>query len=131
MKTDRASFRTAYGITYTDEDLAVEGANRFGGYRLFYGLKLPATTTSTFESELTFDGSFDTADDVRADWLNGISVALNSNLALKSSVRLLFRNLPALQVLQLRSPGGVAIGTVDTPKDKVDTNLTTSLVITF
>jgi hypothetical protein len=32
-KTDRMSFRTAYGITYTDEDLAVEGANRFAGYR--------------------------------------------------------------------------------------------------
>jgi len=34
-------------------------------------------------------------------------------------------------VLQLQSPAGVALGTVDVPKDTVDTNITTSLVITF
>ena len=130
-KTDRASFRTAYGVTYTDEDLSVEGARRFGGYRLYYGLKAPVAAASAFESELTFDGSFDTGDDVRTDWLNGISVAMNSKLALKSSVRMLFRNLPALEILQLQSPGAIAIGTVEVPKEKVDTNITTSLVITF
>jgi hypothetical protein len=130
-KTDRMTFRTAYGVTYTDEDLAVEGDRHFGGYRLYYGLKAPVAAASSFESELTFDGSFDTADDVRTDWLNGISVAINTKLALKSSVRLLFRNLPALEVLQLQSPAGVALGTVDVPKDTVDTNITTSLVITF
>jgi len=130
-KTDRMSFRTAYGVTYTDEDLAVEGDRHFAGYRLYYGLKAPVAAASAFESELTFDGSFDTSDDVRTDWLNGISVAINSKLALKSSVRMLFRNLPALEILQLQSQGASAIGTVEVPKDKVDTNITTSLVITF
>src|SRR3954471_14407371 len=38
-KADRATFRTAYGISYTDEQLVVEGANRFAGYRLAYMLK--------------------------------------------------------------------------------------------
>ena len=130
-KTDRMSFRTAYGLTYTDEDLAVEGDRHFAGYRLYYGLKAPVAAASAFESELTFDGSFDESDDVRTDWLNGISVAMNSKLALKSSVRMLFRNLPALEVLQLQSPGGAALGTVDAAKDKVDLNITTSRVITF
>jgi putative salt-induced outer membrane protein YdiY len=130
-KTDRLSFRTAYGISYTDEDLVVEGANRFAGYRLYYGLKAPLAATSNLESELTTDGSFETGDDIRADWLNGVSVAINSKMALKSSVRLLFRNLPALETIDLRTPAGSVVGTVDVAKKRVDTNLTTSLVITF
>lgn len=130
-KTDRLTFRTAYGVSVTDEHLVVEGANRFGGYRLFYGLKTLLAAATTFDSELTTDGSFNTGDDIRADWLNGISVAINTRMALKSSVRILFRNLPALEALELRSPLGMVVGTVDVPKDRVDTNLTTSLVITF
>jgi hypothetical protein len=130
-KTDRSIFRTAYGISYTDEDLVVEGPNRFAGYRLAYLLKAPVSATSAFESELTADASFDTAEDVRLDWLNGISVAINTRMALKSSVRVLFRNVPALEALQLRTAGGLPIGIVDVPKEKVDTNITTSLVVTF
>jgi hypothetical protein len=130
-KTDRLTFRTGYGISYTDEDLVVEGANRFAGYRLSYTLKAAVAATSAVESELTTDGSFDTGDDIRFDWLNGITVAINSRVALKSSVRVLFRNVPALETLVLQTPDGVAIGTVDVAKDKIDTNITTSLVITF
>ncbi|HEX6976271.1 MAG TPA: DUF481 domain-containing protein [Vicinamibacterales bacterium] len=131
QKTDRLTFRTAYGISFTDEDLVVEGANRFAGYRLYYGLKSLVTKTTRIESELTTDGSFDKSDDIRFDWLNGVSVAMNSRMALKSSVRVLYRNLPALEVLDLRTPAGVSVGSVEVPKRKVDTNLTTSLVITF
>ena len=130
-KTDRLTFRTAYGISYTDEDLVVEGANRFAGYRLSYGLKSQVTTTTRFESDLTADGSFETGDDIRFDWLNAVGVAMNSRVALKSSVRVLFRNLPALEVLPLRTPEGIVVGSVEVPKGTVDTNLTTSLVITF
>jgi hypothetical protein len=131
-KTDRLTFRTAYGFSYTDEDLVVEGENRFGGYRLSYSLKSMFTATARLESELTADGSFDTADDIRLDWLNGVSVAINSRMALKSSVRVLFRNLPALEVLALRSStDGPVVGQVEVLKGRVDTNLTTSLVITF
>ena len=109
----------------------VVGALVFGGYRLFYGLRTLVAEGTTFDSELTTDGSFNTGDDIRADWLNGVGVAINSRMALKSSVRILFRNLPALEALDLLTPLGIVVGTVDVPKDKVDTNLTTSLVITF
>jgi hypothetical protein len=130
-KSDRLTFRTAYGISYTDEDLVVEGSRHFGGYRLGYSLKGKPTTTTGVESELTFDGSFDEGDDIRTDWLNGLTVAMNSRMALKAGIRLLFRNEPALETLELRTPAGVVIGGVDVFKKKVDTNLTTSLVITF
>ena len=130
-KTDKGQFRTAYGVTYTDEDLAIEGDNRFAGYRLYYGLKAPVTTSSTFESELTTDGNFDTGDDIRMDSLNSFGVSLNSKMALKSSLRMLFRNLPALELLQLQSPAASPLGTVEVAKDQLDTAFTTSLVITF
>lgn len=130
-KGDRQLFRTAYGISYTDEDLVVEGANRFGGYRLAYNLKAPLASATDFQSDLTTDGSFATAEDVRADWLNAVTVAINAKLALKSSVRVLFRNVPALETLELRTPAGAVVGTADIAKKKVDTNITTSLVITF
>jgi len=130
-KTDRGVFRTAYGITYTDEELALEGDHRFAGYRLYYGLKAPVAAVSTFESELTTDGSFDRSDDIRSDWLNSIGVTLNSKMALKSSIRMLFRNLPALEILQLQSSAALPLGTVEAPKEKLDTAITTSLVITF
>jgi hypothetical protein len=130
-KTDRVTFRTSYGISSTYEDLEVEGTNRFAGYRLGYALKTAIAAASTFDSELTTDGSFDASDDIRADLLNGISVAINSRLALKTSFRMLFRNLPALEALDLRTPAGVVVGTVDVPKKEVDTTLTTSLVMTF
>jgi hypothetical protein len=131
-KTDRATFRTAYGVTFTDEDLVVEGPHRFGGYRLNYGLKLPVSVASLIESELTADGSFDEGDDIRADWLNSFTVAMNANIALKSGVRLLFRNKPALEILELRNAvAGGPVGAVEVPKDKVDTNISTSLVISF
>lgn len=128
----RFRFRTSYGVSYTDEDLDLEGARRFAGYRLFYGTKATIVEGTTIESELTADGSFDTAADVRADWLNGVSVSINSNLALKASVRLLFRNQPAFEALDLETPIlGVVVGTVDVPKEKLDTTFTTSLVVTF
>jgi uncharacterized protein DUF481 len=130
-KDDRLTFRTAYGLSYTEEDLVVEGSNRFAGYRLGYGLKAALTPTTKFESDYTFDGSFDDGDDVRFDWLNGVSVAINTRLALKSSVRMLFRNVPALETLDLFTPDRVLVGSVNVEKRKVDTNFTASLVITF
>jgi hypothetical protein len=60
-----------------------------------------------------------------------VSVAVNSRVALKAGIRMLFRNLPALETLSLETPNGINVGTVDVPKEKVDLNFTTSLVITF
>lgn len=130
-ESEALTFRTSYGIAFTDEDLVIEGSRRFAGYRLFYGLKAQPRPVLGVESELTADGSFEESGDVRADWLNGVSVAINSRVALKSSVRLLFRNEPALESLVLRSPQGVPIGTIDVAKEKFDTNVTTSLGISF
>lgn len=128
---DALTFRTSYGVSFTDERLTLEGINRFAGFRLFYGLRMLATVSTAVESELTTDGSFRDANDVRLDWLNAATVAVSSRIALKASVRLLFRNLPALETIGFQSSSGSMIGSIDVPKNKLDVNATTSLVLTF
>jgi hypothetical protein len=124
--------RTTYGANYTNEELDLEGASNFGGYRLFYRLEAGVTEGTGIESELTFDGSFETADDLRLDALNGVSVAISDTIALKASVRLNYRNIPALEDIDLELPiGGIVIGEVVVPKKKLDSTLATSLVISF
>ncbi len=129
---DALRFRTEYGVSVTSEALELEGADAFGGYRLAYALNAGVTRTLTVDSELTFDGSFDQRDDIRSDWLNGVTVSLSARIALRSSIRLLFRNRPALEAINLVTPSRDAvIGTVEIPKGKLDTSFTTSLVINF
>ena len=129
---DGLRFRTEYGVSVTSEALDIEGADAFGGYRLAYALNAGVTRTLTVDSELTFDGSFDRRDDIRSDWLNGVTVSLSARIALRSSIRLLFRNRPALEAINLVTPPRDAvIGTVEIPKGKLDTSFTTSLVINF
>lgn len=129
---DGLRFRTEYGVSVTSEALDLEGADAFGGYRLAYALNAGVTRTLTVDSELTFDGSFDRRDDIRSDWLNGVTVSLSARIALRSSLRLLFRNRPALEAINLVTPPRDAvIGTVEIPKRKLDTSFTTSLVINF
>jgi hypothetical protein len=129
---DGLMFRTSYGANYTNEELDLEGQNNFGGYRLFYRLEAGVTEGTNIESELTFDGSFETADDLRLDALNGVSVAVTDTIALKASLRLSYRNIPALEDIDLELPfGGIVIGEVVVPKKKLDSTFATSLVLNF
>ena len=132
IESDRLVFRTTYGATYVNEDLDLEGVNNFVGYRLFYRLEAGLTESTSIESELTFDGSFQRGDDLRFDAYNGVTVAMTDTIALKASVRLNYRNIPALEDIDLEDPDfGVVIGEVIVPKDKLDSTFSTSLVINF
>ena len=128
---ERLVLRTGYGVSFTNEDLDLEGVRNFAGYRAFYRLHAVVTGSSEIESELTLDGSVETAADIRLDALNGITVAINDEIALKASLRLLYRNLPALEDIDLEDPSGLVISTVVIPKAKLDTAFVISLVINF
>lgn len=130
--SDQLVFRTTYGVNYTHEDLDIEGVNNFAGYRLMYRLEAGLTESTALESELTFDGSFEVGDDIRLDSFNGVTVAITNTIALKASLRLLFRNLPALEDIDLEDPDtGAVIGAVIIPKERLDSSFATSLVISF
>jgi len=128
---DGLAFRTGYGISYTTEELALDGASSYAGYQLFYELEMKATDSTSIESNLTFDGSVKTGSNYRFNWLNGVGVAISDTIALKASLRLVYRNDPALEEIDLEAPDGAVIGSVIVAKKKLDSAFTTSLVINF
>ena len=81
-------------------------------------LKAPRRRHDYLRQRVDRRRSFNTGKDIRADWLTGVGVAINSRLALKSSVRLLFRKLPALEAPELRTPPRVNVGTVGLPRTR-------------
>ncbi len=130
-KRDAFTFLTGYGVSYTAESQTLEGASGFAGYQFFYELNMKPTDTTNIESSMTFDGSLETGSNFRFDWLNAVSVNISDKIALKASVRLVYRNDPALEEIDLENDLGIVIGEIVLPKKKLDTALTTALVISF
>lgn len=130
-KRESLTFLTGYGVSYTAESLTLEGTSDFAGYQLFYDLKMKPTDTTNVESNMTFDGSMEAGSNFRFDWLNGVSVNISEKIALKASVRFVYRNDPALEGIDLENDLGIVIGEVIVPKKKLDTAFTTALVISF
>ncbi|HSA96520.1 MAG TPA: hypothetical protein VLJ16_10730, partial [Acidobacteriota bacterium] len=79
-----------------------------------------------------FDENLQEMRDWRFDWVNSVTASISRSLALKLSLRMLYTNVPALQMLPLFDDLGEPTGlTVPYPLKKLDTFLTTSIVINF
>jgi len=135
VDSESTRFSTDYALTYTFEENVVDTpgqSSNFPGLRLAYDFTWILTASTTFESTLTGDFNLDNTDDIRLDWKNGLPIAISSVLALKPSIRLLWRNDPALEAVPLfDAPGGTQTGTVLTPLEKLDTYLNVALVFKF
>jgi hypothetical protein len=129
-----ARLKTDYGVTYTiQRDVADDPGkkNSFAGLRVAIEGVKDVTETATFASNLTLDENLQETDDVRADFTNSLRVAINSNLALKTSFEMIVDNVPALVKVPLTG-ADVPTGTkVLTPLDKFDSAFTVALVIGF
>lgn len=121
------------GGTYTiqkDVDPAPGADEGFGGVQFSVDATRSISASTDYETILVLDQNLENTDDTRADWINSLSVTLSENLALKTSVQILFDNQPALIGVPLFDTGGTPTGTeVLTPGDKVDNILTLTLVI--
>jgi hypothetical protein len=84
----------------------------FPGVRAGWEYWRRATATTEFESVLIADLNLDESEDVRADLTNSLNVAISSVLALKPSLQLLWRNLPAFVDVDVETPGGTPTGEV-------------------
>ena len=130
---DSGRFKTDVGATYTiqkDVDPAPGADDAFGGVRLTVDAARQLSASSIFESLLIVDENVEETEDLRADWINSVSVSLSESLALKTSLQLLYDKLPSLLGVPLFDGLGVPTGTnVLTPGDKVDSILTLTLVI--
>ena len=78
------------------------------------------------------DENLNDTDDLRGDFTNALSVAINDHLALRTSLQLLWDNQPSLAGVPLEQPLGTPTGeTVLVPLDKLDTVISVALVANF
>jgi len=134
LTDELTDFRARLGLTYTNNQEVVPNPDlqdNFAGGRLSWTLKRRLTDTAELVHDLVLDENLNQTEDFRADASLGLSVAISSRFALKVNYRLLYRNLPALQELPLRDPGGLDLGSVSVPLRKVDQGLGVSLVFNF
>lgn len=133
-ESEERSLRTAYGLTHTLQQDVVpdpEWSDRFLGARVSCEFRLQVTDNSDWRSDLVLDGNGDDPSDVRADWTNSLSVAMNEHLGLRTSVRATFDNRPALASVPLSTLQGEPAGEVLVPRKELDRVVTVALVVSF
>jgi putative salt-induced outer membrane protein YdiY len=131
VNNDRTSFRSAIGITYTDEQYTVpDGADgSFVGARIGWDFSQTLGSTTTFTHTLIGDQSLEDGAQRRFDAQFGVRVAMSSRLGLKVNWRVLYNNLPPSTEVPLYTPGGIDTGlSVLVPYKKTDQGLSVSLV---
>jgi len=155
---DDLTFRTSYGLSYTDRQEEFEDPEReeqFVGVRLTSDFKDKWGASTTYDNDLTFNISVKDYQDYNIDWTQGVSVSMGKHLALKVSLQFLYSGEPALEEVDviarviLVDPDGIPgngdefFETVETGgieittgqdtlrKEPLDTTVRTSLQITF
>lgn len=131
--TDTFKLKTDLGLTYTKEEALVgAGDTDFLGLRLGYDLTRTLTATTTWTSVLLIDGNFDDTGDLRADFTNGLAVAMTERLALKATLQLLYDAEPLfVRVPVDLPPGSAAPAFADVQLDELDSILGVALVVSF
>lgn len=128
-------FKTTYGVTYTVQDDVIDDPSTpdsFLGFRLGAQLTQQITETTNFESLAVLDDNFSELEDLRLDWTNSLIIDISDALAFKTSLQLLFDNLPSLTQVPLEQPLGTPTGEfVLAPLSKLDTQFTIALVANF
>jgi putative salt-induced outer membrane protein YdiY len=133
VQSEAARLKADVGLTYTiqkDVDPRPDANEGFGGWRVSVDGMRAVSPNAQLNSELVLNNSFEDPDDVRADWLSSLSVSINQRLALKTSLQLLWDNVPAQLSVPLETPDRVPTGVnVLTPSAKLDSVVTVTLVI--
>ncbi|MDX1395143.1 MAG: DUF481 domain-containing protein [Gemmatimonadota bacterium] len=135
LEDDFTLFKTTYGVTYTVQDDVIEDPatpDSFLGFRIGGQFTQQITETTDFESLAVLDDNFAELEDLRLDWTNSLIIDISDALAFKTSLQLLFDNLPSLTQVPLEQPLGTPTGEfVLAPLSKLDTQFTIALVASF
>lgn len=133
VDTDNTKLKIDFGGTYVVQKDVVPVPGRDEG---FAGLRFTAdwlqklSGNTDFTSTLILDQNLNDTDDVRANWLNALSIAMSDALSLRTSYQILWDNQPALTTVPLFDAGGVPVGSsVLAPLDELDTFFTLALVL--
>ena len=132
---DAGHFKTDVGATYTIEKNVdpVPGKDEgFGGVRFSVDAMRALSSSANFASVLIVDENLQDTEDVRADWINSLTLSLSESLSFKTSLQLLYDRQPALLTVPLVDGSGVPTGSNGvTPGKTVDNILTFTLVVTL
>ncbi len=132
IEKPRTQIKTSAGVTYTLRQFVGQDWESFGGLRFSVTADKKLFENSSFSSAFILDENLKDTPDWRFDWANSVTASLSKSLALKVSLRTLYTHQPALQGLPLFDLVGDPTGlTVFVPLKKLDTFLTTSIVINF
>jgi len=128
----RTQIKSSAGMTYTLRQYVGQESESFAGFRFTFSADQKVLDSSKLNSQLIFDDNLKNTPDWRLDWANSVTASISKSIALKMSLRTLYTRIPALQNLALLDPLGEPTGlTVPYPLKKLDTFLTTSIVINF
>lgn len=128
----RTQLKTDAGLTYTFRKYVGQGSASFGGLRFNLLAVQKILENSSLSTQFVFDNNLRKTNDWRFDWTNSVTASISKSLALKTSLRMIYTHVPALQSLPLFDLEGLPTGlTVLVPLKELDTLLTTSLVINF
>ncbi len=135
---DDLKFNTSYGLSYTnreEEDEDPDKDTTFPGFRFNWEYENQWGKVTTFENDWVVNYNFSNSTDWNMDMVSSILIDMSEHLAFRVSLRWLYNNLPALEDIDLFSvdPDGNLLveGSVQEPKEKLDTIFRTSLVIKF
>jgi putative salt-induced outer membrane protein YdiY len=128
----RTQVKTAAGVTYTLRQYVGQDTASFAGLRFSFLADQKILDNSSVSTQFVFDDNLKRMDDWRFDWTNSVSASISKSLALKIGLRMLYTHIPALQSLALFDLEGLPTGLfVQVPLKKLDTVMTTSIVINF
>jgi putative salt-induced outer membrane protein YdiY len=128
-------FKTAYALTYTDQEDVVEVPDQdgaFAGLRLGSDFLYKFGESTTYQNVLTVDDNLEDTSDWRADMVNSLTVAMTKRLALKAGLRWLYDAQPAFTAVPLQDGTGTPTGELALVElEELDTIFTTSLVVNW
>ena len=132
VEKERTQVKTDAGLTYTLRQYVGQDTNSFAGFRFNIAAVQKVLESSSLSTQFIYDENLKKMTDWRFDWTNSVTASISKSLALKTSLRMIYTHLPAQQGLPLFDLEGLPTGlTVFVPLKKLDTFLTTSIVINF
>lgn len=132
VETKKTQVKTDAGLTYTLRKYLDQDATSFAGFRFNLMAEQKLSEKSSITSQFIFDDNLKSMKDWRYDWTNSLTASISRSLALKTSLRMMYTNVPAMQRLALFDIEGAPTGLfVSVPLKNLDTFLTTSIVINF
>ncbi len=128
LESARQSLLAEAGLGVTEEYPVVGSAESFATARVLSRYERQLSATSSLQTELEAIQNLDRTDDLRINFLLGVTAKINTRLAMKASYTLSYDGEPASQILPGDDPGEpvAAFGF-----DGTDTILAVSLVIDF